>query len=148
MLVTTSLYPEYFYGDKLKIKCFLKTPGQIDDFAYDEYLAMKRIYSLCYYPKEIELIKSEQGNSVYRFILQIKNRLQSVINQSLTEPTASLLSAMILGQRRNVPPKLLEQFNQAGVSHIIAISGLHITVIVGLLMNLGILLYHFENNTI
>lgn len=140
VLVKANLYPEYHYGDKLEIYCELKQPGKFNDFDYDQYLARYDIYTVCYYP-QIKLLTSNQGNWFYHRILAIKEKLQSIINQNLTEPQASFLSAMVLGERGNITPELRNSFSAAGVSHIIAISGLHITIIAGLLMNLMIFLY-------
>jgi competence protein ComEC len=45
---------------------------------------------------------------------------------------------MVLGNRRSIPTEITDNFRQAGTSHIIAISGMHITIIAGLLMQIGI----------
>lgn len=137
VLVNIPLYPEYQYGDQLKIGCDLKQPEKIEDFSYDLYLARYNIYSLCYRP-QIELLAQRQGNSLYRAILSLKKRVQTVYNQSISAPQVSILSAMVLGNRRSISQKITDNFREAGTSHIIAISGMHITIIAGLLMQLGI----------
>ncbi len=140
VLLKVNLYPEYNYGDQLKIYCQLKEPGQIEGFDYDQYLARYDIYSVCYYPK-IELLATNQSNKFYQFLFKIKNNLERVINQSLTEPQAALLNGLILGERGNISRELNQQFANAGIIHIVAISGQNITIIAGLLMNLMIFLY-------
>ena len=45
ILVTVSRYPEYKYGDKLKIAGELKTPAVFEDFNYKDYLK-KRGFTL------------------------------------------------------------------------------------------------------
>ena len=62
------------------------------------------------------------------------------IGASLPEPQASLLSGILLGAKRGLPEELREKFNIAGVSHIIVISGFHVAVVAGLLMNFGLAL--------
>ena len=42
ILVTTNRYPEYRYGDKLKITGKLKTPQVFEDFNYKDYLKKRR----------------------------------------------------------------------------------------------------------
>jgi len=56
ILVTTTKYSQYQYGDKLKITGELLTPEEFPDFNYKDYLAKEGIYSVVYFP-EIELIK-------------------------------------------------------------------------------------------
>lgn len=140
VLLKVNLYPEYNYGNRLKIYCQLKEPGQIEDFDYNQYLARYDIYSVCYFPT-IELLAVNQGNQFYQFLFKIKNSLENVINQSLTEPQAALLNGLILGERGNISQELNQQFINAGIVHIVAISGQNITIIAGLLMNLMIFLY-------
>lgn len=133
LLVKVPLYPQYQYGDLLKITCAIEAPEKIEDFAYDKYLARYDIYSVCW-RGQLEKIGSNQGNPVKAGLLKIKSRFISAINQSLPEPHASLLAGILVGARRGIPEYLLEDFNRVGVTHIIAISGSNITIIAAALL--------------
>lgn len=140
VLVKANIYPQYNYGDVLEISCRLKAPSPIEDFAYDRYLAKEDIYSVCYYPK-IKIINKNQGNYFYAKIFQFKGYLQNIINQNLPEPQASLFSAIIIGARRGIPAELNEKFNITGTTHLIAISGFNISIVVVILMELALALF-------
>ncbi len=140
VLIKTALYPQYHYGDLLDINCSLKSPIAFDDFSYDRYLAKDNIYTVCYYPK-ISMISQRQGNFALEKIFLFKTGLQEMINANLPEPQASLFSAIILGSRRSLPQDLLNSFNLTGTSHIISISGLHITILVAILLQTSIHLH-------
>lgn len=133
LLVKTSLYPSYQYGDLLKISCEIEAPEKIEDFAYDKYLARYDIYSVCWRGK-IEKIGSNQGNPIKAALLAVKSRFIGAVNSSLPEPHASLLAGILVGARRGIPEYLLEDFNRVGVTHIIAISGSNITIIAAALL--------------
>ncbi|MDP1709979.1 MAG: ComEC/Rec2 family competence protein, partial [Candidatus Komeilibacteria bacterium] len=135
LLVKVPLYPQYQYGDLLKINCQIEAPEKIEDFAYDKYLARYDIYSVCW-RGQIEKIDSRRGNPVKAVILSIKDRLMTAINQSLPEPHSSLLSGILIGARRGIPEYLLETFNRIGITHIIAVSGSNITIIASVLIGL------------
>lgn len=135
VLLTTDSYPAYTYGDEIEFVCELKKPEKFQDFAYDRYLARYDIYSVCYYP-EIELLRRNQKNKFYASIFQLKNKLYEVIQVGLFEPEASLAGAIFLGYKKNILPYWQNKFSQAGISHIIAISGLHISILAALVMNL------------
>jgi competence protein ComEC len=139
VLISTKLFPEFNYGDKLQIKCNLQAPRNFNGFAYDKYLARYDIYSVCYYP-EIILLSSGNGSKFYAGIYKFKNRLKTIISQSLPEPQSSLLSAIILGAKRGIPRNLSEKFSQIGISHIVAISGMHISILAMLLLYLGVMI--------
>ena len=140
VLVSVGLYPEYKYGDLIFVSCKLKSPEPFEDFNYDRYLAKSDIYSQCSYPK-VTLVGHGYGDWFLANIFEFKNKLKSIINSNLPEPQASLLSAIILGSRRGVPMELSDKFSITGTSHLIAISGLHITLIVAILMKLLLTLY-------
>ncbi len=141
ILVTTNLYPSYNYGDELEITCQLQAPEKFQGFAYDRYLARYDIYSVCYYPK-IKLISSNRGNFLYKSIFKFKNKVRGVMNYGLSEPESSLAKAIILGDKKEIPADLRGIFSQAGISHIAAISGMHISImaalIMGLMLNIGL----------
>jgi len=135
VLVTTNLYPQYYYGDKLKIKGKLKTPQEFEDFNYKDYLAKEEIYSVVYWP-EIELIKRNQGNFIYSQILSFKEKLKESIYQNLSPPQSSILGAIILGDKKRISQEWKEKLNIAGVRHLTAVSGMHVAILTSILMTL------------
>jgi len=135
VLISVNLYPEYQYGDLLEINCKLKSPEPFEDFSYDRYLAKDKIYSQCSYSK-VKLISRGNGDWLLTKIYQFKNKLMEIINANLPEPQASLFAAIILGARRGLPQDLMAKFNLTATTHLIAISGLNITIITAVLMEL------------
>lgn len=134
VLITTNKYPEYRYGDKLKISGDLKIPTVFEDFNYQDYLAKDGIYSVSYYP-EIKLIERNQGNFIYSAILTFKNKLRESVYQNLSPPQSSILAAMILGDKRQISQEWKEKLNYAGIRHLTAISGMHVAVLTAILMS-------------
>ncbi|OIO16400.1 hypothetical protein AUJ29_02810 [Candidatus Kuenenbacteria bacterium CG1_02_38_13] len=151
ILVNLPNFPEYHYADYLKIVCELQTPEEIEDFDYGAYLAVQGIYSVCYQPESVGAYDNTSSHNntaklltaykkFRKQIINFKLQTKQIVDKSLRYPHSEILSAMILGLRRNIPQNVLDNFSQAGISHIIAISGLHITIISGLLMNFFLVL--------
>jgi competence protein ComEC len=140
VLISVGPYPEYFYGDKLSFGGTLKVPEAIEDFRYDYYLARYGIYSLSYQP---DLKKIGEGggldNWFFRNLFHLKKKLFEIINQALPEPEAGLGNALILGYKRTVSDANLDKFSIIGISHMIAISGTHITMLAAMMMKLLLL---------
>ena len=132
VLVTSNRYPEYQYGDRLKITGELKKPEVFEDFNYKDYLAKDGIFAVMYWP-QIELL-SREPFSIYGVILEFKNRLRESIYQNLSPPQSSILGAMVLGDKRKMPTELKEKLNIAGVRHITAVSGMHVAILTSILM--------------
>ena len=61
-----------------------------------------------------------------------KARTKNVIAQTLRvpEPQASLLMGILLGDDEGIPKSVQEPFRITGTSHIIAISGYNVTILV------------------
>ncbi|OIO48596.1 MAG: hypothetical protein AUJ34_02815 [Parcubacteria group bacterium CG1_02_41_12] len=141
LLVKTNLYPEYEYGDLVRVSCAIEKPEQIEDFAYDKYLARYDIYSVCW-RGSIQKIDTGKANPIMRGILAVKTYFMDTINKIISEPHAAFLAGLLVGARRGIPEYLLEAFNRTGTTHIIAISGSNITiiaaVIIGFLQFLGV----------
>lgn len=135
VLITTWRYPEYQYGDRLKVTGKLQKPPVFEEFNYRDYLKKDGIYSQMSWP-EIELLGRGQGNFLYATILQFKNKLRESLYQNLSPPESSILGAMILGDKRQLSEELKNDLNIAGVRHITAVSGLHVTILSTILMTI------------
>lgn len=142
ILLSAENYPAYKYGDWLKFECQLKTPEKIEDFDYGEYLGVKGIYSVCYQPEQLTLIDSNLtlGQKIYRSILSAKKHYRDILNRAVIYPHSELLNGLTLGLRKGIPAHIMQNFQDVGLTHIIAISGMNITIIAGLMMNLFIAL--------
>ena len=58
------------------------------------------------------------------------------MNKIYPEPHASFLAGLLTGSRRGIPDHLLKSFNIVGLTHIIAISGYNITIVMTLITGL------------
>ena len=128
-------YPDFFYGDEVIAIGRLERPGIIEDFSYDKYLSRYDIYSVI---NRASLTKrsSENANRLLAFLYQTKARFEAQINRIYPEPHASFLAGLLTGSRRGIPDHLLKDFNIVGLTHIIAISGYNITIVMTLITGL------------
>jgi len=134
ILVTANRYPEYQYGDKLNINGVLKEPHVFEDFNYKNYLRKDNISAVIYYPDISTIEDSSLSFSFYKKILNFKDKLRKVIGQNLSPPQNSILSAVILGDKKNISNEWKEKLNRTGVRHITAVSGMHIIILTSILM--------------
>ena len=139
-LVLMPRYPAYHYGDVLKITGMLETPAPFDDFDYTSYLARQGIHSVIYYPK-IELLGRGEGLKPLQWIYSLRERLSASLARALPEPQGSLAQGILLGLRGNIPDSLNEAFSRTGTAHLLAISGLNISIIAAMLLSFGILVF-------
>ncbi|TET18292.1 MAG: DNA internalization-related competence protein ComEC/Rec2 [Dehalococcoidia bacterium] len=133
-------YPTYEYGDVLLVTGRLETPPQLNDFDYKGYLAHQGIYSTMLYPK-IEILEKGKGFKPLAWVYSVRNRLSQSLAEVLPEPQASLAQGITLGIRGNIPSSVKADFSRTGTAHLLAISGLHLSIIAGILISIGIWLF-------
>lgn len=51
--------------------------------------------------------------------------------------TNAIIKALIIGDRTDIPPNITEAFRESGASHILALSGLHLGIIYGIIVKLS-----------
>ncbi len=121
---------KYLKGDRLAVsgtaRCF-KTPdnpGEFDLRLY--YRTVDLFYSV--YANETKLIDSSD-NPVYKLADKLSDKLESALYSVTDEETASVFGAMLLGKKEDIDSQLSELFTNCGIGHILAISGLHISLL-------------------
>ena len=123
--------PFFRYGDRLMLTGELEPPPEIEDFDYAAFLARQGIDTVMLFPRAV-LVGEGEGMAFYRWLYDIRTRLADSLAVTVPEPQASFGQAVLLGIRDNLPDDLTESFRDSGTSHILAISGLHVGVLLGI----------------
>ena len=124
----------YEYGDVLKIRGKLEKPIEqknFGEFNYELYLAREKIFTYLnvWQEKDIKKIGEDNSNFLVSFSLSARDKIKEITSQTLPPPYNYLLIGMILGEKNFIPPALKEIFAEAGIMHILAVSGLHVGII-------------------
>jgi len=145
-LIQVPRYPAYRYGDVLNVTGKLETPEPFDNFDYKSYLERQGIYSVIYYPG-VEILDRGQGFKPWQWIYSLRERLSTSLARALPEPQGSLAQGILLGLRGNIPDSLNQAFSRTGTAHILAISGLNISIVIAMFLSLGILVFGRQRST-
>ena len=143
-LVRLPFYREFHYGDTLLITGKPETPSQFDDFDYKNYLAHQGIYSVINYPA-VTVLSTGGGFQPLSWIYNLRDRLAESLSLCLPEPQCSLAQAILLGLRGNLPQSLTQSFYATGTTHLIAISGQNLTIILGMILSASVWLFGRKN---
>ncbi|MBE2219924.1 MAG: DNA internalization-related competence protein ComEC/Rec2 [Anaerolineae bacterium] len=136
VLVQAPRFPVIGYGTEVAANGRLETPPEDEDFSYQDYLARKGILSIMA-GAQVNVLAEDQGNPIFQAIFTVKDHAQETINLLIAEPEASLLSGILLGHDNGIPPDLAEDFRTTGMTHIIAISGFNIAIIIVILVGIA-----------
>jgi competence protein ComEC len=135
-LVRLPFYRELHYGDILQLRGRLETPQQFDDFDYRGYLSNQRIYTIINYPG-VKALQTGAGFLPLAWIYAAREKLAEGLSSCLPEPQGSLAQAILLGLRGSLPGSLVQSFYNTGTTHLIAISGLNLTIVLGIVLSLS-----------
>ncbi|SPD72733.1 DNA internalization competence protein ComEC/Rec2-like protein [uncultured Desulfobacterium sp.] len=77
------------------------------------------------------IVSEGRGNlPLYREVLEkFRMPIRTFFTQNLDPEEDAIYSAIILGETHKISPDLRESFNQTGLSHLLAVSGLHIALV-------------------
>lgn len=139
----TDVFRRVDFNQKIEIEGQLfeptekRNPGALD---YKKYLRNKGIFrTVRIVPRKADLriLEQQQGGSWwYRFALYVKDEVLKVIKQTMPYPESSFLGGVLLGLKGGLPAEVTQEFRMTGVSHVLAVSGLHVTIIAGLLFGI------------
>lgn len=131
-------FPYYRYGDLLQVKGTLQSPRSAegkDQFDLKEYLFRQGVYSVMDSPCEIALVGSGQKPVPMELIYRLRGRISQALGKVLPAPECALAEAMLLGKRSALPSDVKEDFSRSGLSHLLAISGVHVTIVAGMVLS-------------
>lgn len=127
--VRTAKYPLFHYGDSFSLRGTIKTKI-VKEMGID-----KTIYSMDY-PRIIHVSKS--SNYFVRYAGFIRRSVSKIFHQYLPQPSDSLLMGIVFGINEGMPDSFLSVLRTGGVLHVIAASGMNVTMVAGsLFMLLG-----------
>lgn len=112
-------------------------PGQFDRRAYYKEKGIYYQFSL----ERMQEVK-RGGDSPASVLYALRERIRHVYERCLPQKEAGLVSAMILGDKSLLDINIRELYQENGIGHLLAISGLHVTILGmafwGLLRKMGI----------
>ncbi|MCY4624910.1 MAG: ComEC/Rec2 family competence protein, partial [Chloroflexi bacterium] len=85
----------------------------------------------------LSLTAEGDGSPLLRSVYAIRAILSESLQRSMPEPASALARSLLLGQRRGLPDEVRHDFIETGTSHLLAISGLHVAIMLGAALALG-----------
>ncbi|WP_207667215.1 DNA internalization-related competence protein ComEC/Rec2 [Butyrivibrio sp. X503] len=100
-----------------------RNPGEFDSRQY--YSTLKIAYRI----KNTEVVAGNGKKDILRDNLcKLRYRLEDILDKSLDEKDSAVMKAMLLGDRAFMDDEIKELYKNSGIVHILAVSGLHISI--------------------
>lgn len=119
-------------GDSIRLKVKLHPlpwpalPGGYD-FRRKSYY--EEIGATGYVTSPPVLLKQSSSFSFFTWIQTLRHNLTAHLIEKLSSPTGPIAAALITGDRSGIPQAISDAYANAGIAHILAISGLHLSLV-------------------
>jgi competence protein ComEC len=122
-------------GDRAQGILRLRAPrnfGNPGEFDYEAFLARRRVYATGFAADDRRW-KRTPGDEPWpiRLLAAWRASVSRAIERNVDPPQASVLAALLLGESGALAPEVRDRYARAGVSHVLAISGLHVGMVAG-----------------
>ncbi|MEP5255691.1 MAG: ComEC/Rec2 family competence protein [Winogradskyella arenosi] len=108
-----------------------KNPYQFD---YGKYLAFQHVHHQIYVQTSELLPLSNTKRTLYSYADALRVHINSkLVTAGFKDDVLSIMNALLLGQRQNIDKTLYNNYVNSGTIHILAVSGLHIGILLYLL---------------
>ncbi|MFK5880304.1 MAG: ComEC/Rec2 family competence protein [Flavobacteriaceae bacterium] len=135
--------------DKLYLKSTFKElipPMNPYYFNYKEYLKKQNIYHQLFTNHQEFLKLQSRQFSLKGLAARIREHVNiALINNNFNGDELAVINALLLGQRQEISPELIRSYTGAGTIHILAVSGLHVGIILLILNFIFNPLERFKN---
>ena len=129
------------YGDFISLFGKLELPKKtenslnvaVPEFQYDRFLAKDSIFVFMKNPvitKGRGIIEKNKIRDFWRYIFSVRTAFEENIQKKLTYPENEYALGITLGDESGIPKKIIENFNVTGLRHLLALSGMNITIII------------------
>lgn len=135
----TDLKTPYRYGDVLLIRGQprpVSPPGNPGEFNYKQFLAFRNVYHQHFLqPRDVTWLKNDPPNRLMHYAIRARLWAGETLKRFVQGPREqAIASALVLGVTDGLDNELLSAYAATGAMHVLAVSGLHITIIYMILL--------------
>ncbi len=111
---------------KIKLFSGARNEGNFDERSYYQ----NRGYTLKIYASDTPYeVKDAQKNGFLEACYRLQKRLLAVFENAMPQTEAGVIAAMLLGEKSALSEEVKKIYQQSGIAHILAISGIHISIL-------------------
>ncbi|RXJ49823.1 ComEC/Rec2 family competence protein [Gelidibacter gilvus] len=115
----------------------LNPPINPNQFDYKKYLEKQYIYHQIFTDHHELLPVYSETHTIFGYAAQLRTHINSKLKFYNFRPDElALINALLLGQRQDISPEIFNSYSKAGAIHILAVSGLHVGIVLLLLNSL------------
>ncbi len=123
------------YGDTVEVAGALGSPPRMATFDFRLYLTRRDIVAWIAQPESVRATGGWHGNPLLAALLHVRDRVRQAVCNACP-PSSAVLTGILIGDENFIPADVAEDFRRTGTSHIVAISGFNVSMVIALVVAL------------
>lgn len=122
-------------GDLVSIKAvLLPPPGPVAAYAYDfrRKAYFDGLSAIGYGTGSLKILKTSSKQTLSHWVEAQREKITAHLATLIGDKEGAIAAALVTGDRSGIDDTLRDAFANSGIAHILAISGLHLSIIAGL----------------
>lgn len=126
VLVSVPVFPNCREGEQFQVSLSLESPEK-DEYFYSSLADGVYLQAECLQTPELV---GESGS--FRYVLsRFQEQFAANVARYLPTDEGAVLAAMASGDKSRLPDQITEDYRDAGISHLLVVSGLHLSLVCG-----------------
>jgi competence protein ComEC len=131
--MTLHQYTTLLPGDRLRVTGKLEAPPVFEGFDYRAYLERQDIVATMLFPR-LEAEGVDASRWFARTTALLRSNVEDALQRALPEPEAALAAGVAFGRDETLDPVVRDAFRDAGLAHVLAVSGSNVVVVAATVM--------------
>jgi competence protein ComEC len=118
-------------GDVVGVSGRAKLPGRFEGFDYAAYLARRGVFVTLFAEEVVRLDGRPGAHWLLRWGDRVRQGVVTRLREQMPPEAAALAQSLLFGDRSALPEEMEEAFSGTGLMHLLAVSGLHLGILLG-----------------
>ncbi len=107
-----------------------RSPKNKYAFDYARYLSFEHVHYQAWISKIDRKIINQNYSWIEKISIQFRQKALDILSQKLNEDRNAIAAAILLGDRSRLNKDIQKQFANSGAIHVLAVSGLHVGIVI------------------
>lgn len=126
------------YGDQLLISGYpnlMEGPKNLGEFDYRNYLVYNNIFHQHFVGEKFVVIGNKPASNIILYGFGLRKRSRQILEDLIRDDAArGVVLALVLGIKDELDLEVRNAYSSAGAMHVLAVSGLHVGIIYGIIL--------------
>ena len=107
----------------------IKNQDLLSNFDFEKYKKLQKIGGYAFAIGDIQIVKKAKISNIDEYFLSLRHKISQLISKEISGDEGEILKALTIGKKDGISPELNMKIRSSGLAHLLAISGLHLSIV-------------------